>query len=230
MDTRRREVEVMMTIVVGADGEITLPEYIQTMYRLKAGAELLVAPIDQERFEVRVLPSRLSVSALAEKYAMDGPAPDLAVEREALGDALAAEFERETLERVARRWIVEGWQRGDADAVLAMYALDFVDLGAPNGRPSTRDENVAGIRSLYTAFPDFHATIDELVIDESAASVTIRWSAVGTHRGPFFGVAPTGREIIFRGIEILLIRDGWIVQRSGEWDAYGLLRQLGVVG
>ena len=161
---------------------------------------------------------------------MDSPAPDLEVEREALGDALAAEFEREALEGIAHRWIVAGWQRGDAEAVLAMYAPDFVDLGNPSGQLGTREENVAGIRGLYDAFPDFHATIEELVIDEMAASVAIRWSAVGTHRGPFFGVAPTGKEISFRGIEILHIRDGGIVQRSGEWDAYGLLRQLGVVG
>ncbi len=52
-------------------------------------------------------------------------------------------------------WIVEGWQRGDAEAVLHLYALDFVDLGHPSGRPGTGAENVAEIRALSAAFPDF---------------------------------------------------------------------------
>jgi steroid delta-isomerase-like uncharacterized protein len=142
---------------------------------------------------------------------------------------IVSQGRRETLEAIARRWIVEGWQRGDADAILAMYAPGFVDLGNPSGQPGTREENVAGIRGLYDAFPDFHTTIEELVVDEVATSVAIRWSAVGTHLGPFFGVAPTGERITFRGIEILHIRDGLIVQRSGEWDAHDLLRQFGVL-
>lgn len=136
---------------------------------------------------------------------------------------------RDELAAIAHHWIAAGWQRGDADAVLAIYAPDFVDLSNPSGQPGTREENVAGIRDLYAAFPDFQTTVDELIIDELASRVTVRWSAVGTHRGPFFGASPTGKRITFRGIEILHIRDGLIVQRSGEWDAYDLLRQLGVL-
>ena len=75
---------------------------------------------------------------------------------------------RDALARIARRWVELGWQRGDADGVLALYAPDFVDLGNPSGRPGTAAENVAGIRDLYAAFPDFDTTIADLIIDEAA--------------------------------------------------------------
>jgi steroid delta-isomerase-like uncharacterized protein len=133
---------------------------------------------------------------------------------------------RDELAWIARRWVELGWQRGDADGVLRLYAPDFVDLGNPSGRPGTAAENVAGIRALYAAFPDFNATIGELIIDEVAGAVAIRWSATGTHRGPFFGIAPTGRPIRFAGIETLRVRDGLIRERAGEWDALGILAQL----
>lgn len=222
-------VEATMIVTVDDDSALALPESMRARYNLSPGSEVLITPIDHERFEVPVLPPRVPLTVLIEKYAMDGPAPGMDAEREAIGDALAAEFAREVLVDVAHRWIEQGWQRGDADAVLAMYAPDFVDLSNPSGRPGTREENVAGIRDLYAAFPDFHTEIDELAIDEQAASVSVRWSATGTHRSAFFGVAPTGKRITFRGIEILHVRDGLIVQRSGEWDAYDLLKQLGVL-
>lgn len=136
---------------------------------------------------------------------------------------------RERLDSIARRWIELGWQQGDADAVLTLYAPGFIDLGNPSGRPGTAEENVAGIRELYTAFPDFDTTIEDLIIDETVGSIAIRWSAIGTHRGPFLGAAPTGQRITFAGIETLRVRDGLIVERAGEWDAHSLLRQLGLI-
>jgi len=49
------------------------------------------------------------------------------------------------------------------------------------------------------------------------------------HRGLFFGAEPTGRQIMFAGIETLRVRDGLIIERAGEWDGISLLRQLGVI-
>ena len=143
-------------------------------------------------------------------------------------DLTANSAAREALILIARRWVALGWQRGDAEGVLARYAPDFVDLGHPSGRPGTAAENVAGLRELYAAFPDFTTTIADLIVDEVAGSGAVRWSATGTHRGMFFGAEPTGRQITFAGIETLRVRDGLIIERTGEWDGLSLLRQLGI--
>jgi predicted ester cyclase len=107
-----------------------------------------------------------------------------------------------------------------------MYAPAFVDLSSPYGERGTREQNVQGIRALYAAFPDFHTEIDDLIVDVDAGKVAIRWSATGTHQGEFLGVDPTGRQIGFNGIETLRIVDGFIVERTGEWDGIEILRQI----
>jgi predicted ester cyclase len=73
--------------------------------------------------------------------------------------------------------------------------------------------------------PDFAPTIDGLVIDEMAGEVAVRWRATGTHRGEFLGAAPTRGSITFRGIEVIRVENGRIVERWGEWDGIDLLGQ-----
>ncbi len=130
------------------------------------------------------------------------------------------------LSRIVRRWIAEGWQSGDPGVVDALHAPDFVDHD-PGGRPPDNAGFKRGIADLYAAFPDLRARVEDLVVDETNATVAVRWSAAGTHTGPYLGAAPTGRRISFKGIEIVRIRDGRIVERWGEWDGIDLLAQLG---
>jgi steroid delta-isomerase-like uncharacterized protein len=133
---------------------------------------------------------------------------------------------REHLGDIARRWMEQGWQRGDAGVVDELHAVDFVDHAAA-GRAADRAGFKQGILDLYAAFPDFNAVVEDLVIDAAAGKVAVRWSASGTQRGAFMGVPPSGRRITFAGIEIIRVEDGRIVERWGEWDGIDLLRQLG---
>jgi len=57
-------------------------------------------------------------------------------------------------------------------------------------------------------------------------TVAVRWTAVGTHKAPYLGLSPTGRRIVFKGIEIIRVRDGLITDRWGEWDGLDLLGQI----
>ncbi|MBU8934544.1 MAG: ester cyclase [candidate division Zixibacteria bacterium] len=132
---------------------------------------------------------------------------------------------RKQLEQVAIEWMRELWTAGNTSAVDRLHAADFVDHSAA-GRDTSNNGFKEGIRKFFTAFPDFHPTDDHLVIDAEQSEVTIRWTAEGTHQGEFLGVAPTGKRITFRGIEILRIVDGIITERWGEWDGFDLLDQL----
>ena len=130
-----------------------------------------------------------------------------------------------SLELIARRWIEEGWQKGNAAVVDDLHATEFVDHDSAGRTPDTAGFK-SGIRQLYAAFPDFSARIEGLVVDVSAGMVAIRWTATGTHRGAYLASPPTNRVIRFKGIEVLRIEAGCIVERWGEWDGIDLLRQL----
>lgn len=135
---------------------------------------------------------------------------------------------RADLIEIAERWVVEGWQKGNTDAVYAMYSEDFVDLSHPSGHAATREENVKALAELYVAFPDFFVDIDFLIVDTETSRVAIRWTGHGTHRGRYFSIEPTGNHVTFHGIETLKIENRLIVERTGDWDAIEILQQLGV--
>jgi predicted ester cyclase len=56
-----------------------------------------------------------------------------------------------------------------------------------------------------------------------------RFSARGTNLGPFLGAPPTGRVVTYTGFDLNRIRDGRIVESWVNYDALGLLQQLGLV-
>ncbi len=59
--------------------------------------------------------------------------------------------------------------------------------------------------------------------------VCTHWQATGTHDGPFLGLPPSGRAATWTGTWTQRLEDGRIVEGQdwGNWDAAGLMRQLG---
>lgn len=125
---------------------------------------------------------------------------------------------------LAERWM-KLWESDDLACFDELHAADFVDR-SPAGRPADREAFREGIRELRRAFPDFLATETEVLVDAASKKVTVRWSATGTHRGTFLGVAASSRVVRFNGIELIRVERGKIAERWGEWDGLGLLEQL----
>jgi predicted ester cyclase len=109
----------------------------------------------------------------------------------------------------------EAISRGDFDALDEIYA------------PEVAQELKQGVAELRQAFPDYHGT-NEIQIAEGDM-VANRWVAHGTHRGEFMGIAPTGREVTFRGTAIDRMAGGKIVELWLEWDLEDVVRQIGAV-
>ena len=77
------------------------------------------------------------------------------------------------------------------------------------------------------ALPDWHSDVEQLVAEGDL--VVERFTASGTHSGELMGVAPTGRVLRLRGMQMFRIRDGRIVERWGRLDESGLMQQLGLI-
>ena len=56
-----------------------------------------------------------------------------------------------------------------------------------------------------------------------------RFIFYGTHEGEFMGVAPTGRQVTFRGLSLNRLVDGKIVEAWIEMDLEDILGQIGAV-
>jgi len=124
---------------------------------------------------------------------------------------------RNELADLTRRWISLWSVPVDWALYDALHADDFEDCAAA-GRDPTKTGFAAGVRALLAAFPDLHARVDDLVVDEPAQRVAVRWSATGTNRSRYLSVGPTYAATRITGIEIVEVRAGRIVRRWGEWD------------
>ena len=81
------------------------------------------------------------------------------------------------------------------------------------------------LRALRTAFPDLRYVVEDMVVGDDA--VAVRTTMSGTHRGAFFGLAPTGRSFRVAQINIERFRDGRIAAHHRVTDMAELMRQLG---
>lgn len=136
---------------------------------------------------------------------------------------------KENIRAIAERWMKDVWQDRIVDAVDELHSPQFVDH-SPAGRATDNEGYKKGLEELFRAFPDFVAETEDLIIDAHAGKVAIRWTATGTHRETFLGIPPTDRQVTFRGIEIVRIENGHIVERWGEWDGTDLTKQLTSAG
>ncbi|GLV58977.1 hypothetical protein KDH_58050 [Dictyobacter sp. S3.2.2.5] len=111
---------------------------------------------------------------------------------------------------------------GIFDEVVAPDALDHDP--APG-----QERGPAGFRSFFgelrTAFPDLHVSVEQLVADDE--HVAFAYTVTGTHKGSFLGIAPTGRQVRARGVQLGKFASGKLVERWGSSDLLGILQQLG---
>jgi len=124
-----------------------------------------------------------------------------------------------------RRVIEEVYNRGDLAAVDTLTASDLVIHAASREirGPDGAKQYVAALRA---AFPDIRFVIDDQIAEGDM--VVTRWTARGTHAGPFESVPATGRKIRLTGTDVDRIVDGRIAECWAEADELGLMRQLGV--
>jgi steroid delta-isomerase-like uncharacterized protein len=129
---------------------------------------------------------------------------------------------------VVRRFIEEVWNNGNLDAIDELVADNHVDHdpareGTPGGRQGMR-----GFVEMYrSAYPDTHLAIGEMVAEGDL--VAMSWTATGTHQGELMGIAPTGRSVKVTGIGIDRVSGGQIVESWANYDALGMLAQLGAI-
>ncbi len=126
----------------------------------------------------------------------------------------------------ARRFIEEVWNQGNVAVIDELAAPSFSDPGLLP--PVQGLEGLKQYVTMYrTAFPDVYFTIDDQIAEGD--KVVTRFTATGTQKGELMGIAATGRRATVMGITITRYENGKVVESWSNFDALGMMQQLGVV-
>lgn len=128
---------------------------------------------------------------------------------------------------VALRYFTEAWGKGDIVVEDAVISPDFVDHNPTPGFPPNKEGTHQFLLHFRQAFPDLQFTLEDLVAEGDR--VVDRWTMYGTHLGEFLGTPPSGKKVVFTGIDILRIVGGQIVESWHIEDQLGAFQQIGMI-
>lgn len=127
-------------------------------------------------------------------------------------------------------WEEQQYHNGNLDYIDKFYSKDLVDHHLPSGYPPGNDGKRKLVRDLLEAFPDFHITLDDLIVEkiDEAHKIVERFTIEGTHLGEYRGIPATGKYFKTNGISICKFVDGLEVEHWAVVDDLDMLEQLGV--
>ena len=130
---------------------------------------------------------------------------------------------------LGQRFFEEFWIHRNLAIADELLAANFVDHtpGSPPGLPPGPDGHKQFALLYFTAFPDIRATIEDMVVEGDR--VVTRWRVQGTNTGSLFGMPATNRSADFTGVTINRVADGKIAEQWVQFDALGMMQQLGVI-
>lgn len=134
----------------------------------------------------------------------------------------------ETNQTLAQRYRAELWN-GRIETAEEITAPDCV-LHVNDSFTPAVDPGPAALRQLVTmyraAFPDASFTVEDVIAD--ATKVVVRWHGQATQQGALGAIAATGKSVSVTGMDLLHINNGQVTAVWTNWDALGLLKQLGL--
>jgi len=126
---------------------------------------------------------------------------------------------------IVRRVIEEFFNTEDTDIADEVLAAGYVNRNPSNPKMRGIENVKRSVGEWCAAFPDTHHAIED--VEAEGAMVAARWTTRAPHRGNFMGVLPIGNRVAVMGIGVYRFLGGKIVESWDEYDALGLLRQLG---
>lgn len=138
----------------------------------------------------------------------------------------------------AHKQLIRGFYKaavaGDNQAMLACFAPGYqiVDIGALKDRKGSKtaetDPDITSrIAYLHRSLPGFRIQVKTLVAEGDKVFAHVVLS--GVQKGPFMGIAPTGKRLYMISFVLFEFKGGKIKKATEMWNQYGMMKQLGWV-
>lgn len=109
-----------------------------------------------------------------------------------------------------RRLYEDMWNRANPAAAAELFA-------SPQGVERF-------VSQFLISFPDLQHTLEGMIAEGD--QVAVKFSAQGTHSGPWLDFAATGRSIKYTGVTLARISGDRIIEHHTWWDKAGLMEQI----
>jgi len=124
----------------------------------------------------------------------------------------------------ARRFVEEGWRKGNLEVARELLANDLVNHRELPGQRPGREGFLQTLSVFHDAFPERRFIPEGYVVEGNKVSAF--WSMVAFHKGEFYGVAPTGKLITTSGSDWYYVHGGKIVEVWHQQDVFGVMMEL----
>lgn len=84
------------------------------------------------------------------------------------------------------------------------------------------------IKATKQTYPDYRMKIIKQFCDGDY--VISEFIMEGTHKGEWIGIKPTGKRLVFTGVDIDKVIDGLIVEHGGAVNTFETLLEAGMIG
>jgi predicted ester cyclase len=125
------------------------------------------------------------------------------------------------------RFILEVVNTGNVERISAFVSPDCVETDGALRVVSGVDGMASHIRGVRATYPDLQLTIERQIAEDDWVATQI--AARGTHQGTWLGIRPTGRHLVFTGVNLDRIAGGRIVEHGGAANMLGPLLDIGAV-
>jgi len=105
-----------------------------------------------------------------------------------------------------------------------MVTPDYTSHNDSVSPPSNVQQGTKFLTSVFAAFPDTQVTIEDIIAEADKVVVRNTWR--GTFRGPWMGIAPTGKSVTWTGIVMWRIKNGKIAERWANTNFPEVMQQI----
>jgi len=116
---------------------------------------------------------------------------------------------------------------GDTTRIADFIATGCIESDGDQRVPSGIEGMVAHVRGVRSVYPDLYLSIGRQIAEGDLVATEI--VATGTHAGEWIGIRPTGKRLVFTGVNVDRVRDGRIVEHGGAANMLQPLLEAGAL-
>lgn len=126
-----------------------------------------------------------------------------------------------------RRFYEEIVNTGDVDEIEHFVSPDYCEVHDGKRHAVGIEGAKAHVLGVRQTYPDLQITVDRQIVEGEWVVSCI--TARGTHRGWWLGMKPTGKPVVFTGVNVDRVVNGRIVEHGGAANLLGPLLEIGAI-